>query len=213
MDTAIAQKRAALRRTGVDAHALPDSPLDLFTAWHDEWRAAGRDPAAAVLATADDRHRPSARWIDLARLDHGFVFFTSYTSRKSTDLAVHPVAELCFGWLDLARQVRVGGSVERLSPPDSDDHFASLPRPVQLLTWATDQRSPRAGRDSVHTRLAEVNGRFDGQEIPRPPTWGGLRLIPDTVEFWQGRSDEVHDRVLYRRPGERAPWTTEWISP
>lgn len=213
-DTAIAQRRAALRRTGLDADALPDSPLDLFSVWHDDWRAtAPHDPAAAVLATTDDRHRPSARWIDLAHVDHGFVLFTAYTSRKSTDLAVHPHAELCFGWLELARQVRVGGVVERLSPLESDDRFASLPRPVQVLAWSTDQRSPLAGRGSVHQRLTEVAGRFEGQEVPRPEFWGGLRLVPDSVEFWQGRSDEVHDRVLYRRPGAGAPWTTEWMSP
>ncbi|WP_229397564.1 pyridoxamine 5'-phosphate oxidase [Micromonospora okii] len=196
----------------LDPTTADRDPLAQFRSWYDQWRA-GRPaaPDAAVLATVDADGRPAARHVDLARLDHGFVFFTGLGSAKATDLAGNPHAELCFGWLSAGRQVRVGGTVEPLDALASDDHFTRLPRAVQTLAWASDQRSVLPDRAALRERVAEVADRFAGQELPRPDEWGGLRLLPDRVEFWQAQPHEAPDRVRYRRVD--GDWTIERLAP
>ncbi|WP_434740116.1 pyridoxine/pyridoxamine 5'-phosphate oxidase [Micromonospora sp. SH-82] len=196
----------------LDLTTVDDDPLRRLRSWYDQWRAGGHAaPDAAVLATVDPQGRPAARHVDVARLDDGVVFFTGLHSAKAVDLAANPNAELCFGWLAAGRQVRVGGTVERLDPLTDDDHFSRLPRPVQVLAWASDQRSTLTDRDDLRTRITEVADRFAGQEVPRPEAWGGLRLVPDRVEFWQGHPHDAPDRLRYRRDGDS--WTGERVSP
>ncbi|MEU7991295.1 pyridoxamine 5'-phosphate oxidase [Streptosporangium canum] len=205
---------ASYRRDGVDPGKLESDPLAQFRHWHDEWLGTG--PAAgqaAVLATADIHGRPSARWVDLAYVDHGFVFFTNYGSRKSADLAVNPQAALCFGWLEVGRQVRAEGGVARLTDVESDAFFAGLPRGVQLLSWASDQRRVVGDRDVLQAQLAQAGDRFSGQEVPRPAHWGGYRLTPEEVEFWQRRTDEIQDRFRYRREIVGDGWRSVQIAP
>ncbi|MGP4024141.1 pyridoxamine 5'-phosphate oxidase [Actinomadura sp. 3N407] len=179
---------------------LPTDPLRQFLRWQDEWRAANAQmPDSAVLATADHHGRPSARWVDVAYVDHGFVYFTNHASRKASDVAVNPVAALCFGWLDKGRQVRAEGPVSRLDEVESDAHFATLPRSIQLLAWSSDQCAEIGDRRVVRERFDAERDRFAGQEVPRPGHWGGYRLTPEEMEFWQRRADEIQDRLRYRR--------------
>lgn len=192
---------------------LPTDPLQQFTRWQEEQRAAEAQmpPASAVLATADHRGRPSARWVDVAYVDHGFVFFTGHGSRKASDVAVNPVAALCFGWLEKGRQVRAEGPVSRLNDVESDAYFATLPRGVQLLAWSSDQRAEIDDRQVVRERFDAERARFTGQEIPRPAHWGGYRLTPEEMEFWQRRADEIQDRLRYRRHEEG--WRVVRVAP
>ena len=191
---------------------LTADPIERFRSWHEEWAARKpADAAAAVLATADQRGRPSARYVDVARIDHGFVFFTNHGSRKGVDLAVNPHAELCFGWLEAGRQIRVFGPVSRLDDVESDAHFATLAQPLALMAWASDQRSTLEDPGALESRLAEVDERLRGQEIPRPLHWGGYRLLPEEAEFWEQRGRALPERTRYVRvAGE---WREERVSP
>lgn len=191
----------------------PADPLDRFRAWHGEWAATGPpDPAAAVLATVGRDGRPSARYVNVVRVDHGFVFFTDHRTRKAVDLTANPAAALCFGWLGQDRQVRVEGAVERLPGDECDERFAGLPRAVQVVLWASDGHSAVAGRDAVLARAAEVGRRFGDGPVPRPPAWGGYRLVPEVVEPWEGRDDHVHDRVRFTRAAG-GTWSVVRVAP
>ena len=210
----IAQLRAQYQRDGIDYHDLAADPIAQFKHWYEEWQGLGTfDPSAAALATADRVHRPSLRWVRLTQVDRGFVFFTDYRSRKATDLAVNPQAALCFGWLELARQVRVDGIVSKLSAVESDSYFARQPRSLQLLAMASDQRSVIPDREILRQRIRLTESEFAGRQIPRARDWGGYRLIPEEIEFWQGRDDNLHDRFRYRRNSPDAPWLIERVAP
>jgi pyridoxamine 5'-phosphate oxidase len=190
-----------------------DDPLARFRSWHESWVATGApDPAAAVLATAGRDGRPSARYVNVVRVDHGFVFFTDHRTRKAADLAANPSAALCFGFLGQDRQVRVEGTVERLPDGECDERFAGLPRAVQVVLWASDGHSAVAGRDAVLARVAELGERFGDGPLPRPPDWGGYRLVPEVVELWEGRDDHVHDRVRFRRAAGGG-WSVTRVAP
>jgi pyridoxamine 5'-phosphate oxidase len=214
--TETADTQAASASTSAIHAETLDNPLAQFHEWHAQWSSGNiTDPAAAaaVLATADAAGRPSARLVDIARVDHGFVFFTNYDSRKGTDLANNPLAALCFAWLTLGRQIRVEGAVERLTDVESDTFFATLSDCVQLLSWASDQRQTITDQDVLAQRLAEVDRRFAGQEIPRSRHWGGYRLVPDSIEFWQGQGDVHTERLRYRRPDADTEWIFERLMP
>jgi len=213
-DVDIALLRARLRVTGLDAEDLADDPLEQFGRWHTEWADTRPvDSNATVLCTVDPDGRPDGRYVDLARVDRGFVLLTDFDSPKALDLTANPHAALCFGWLALDRQVCVRGHVERLSDIDSDGYFGATPRPVQLLVWATDQSRSIGGRNVVEDRLVHARQRFAGQEIPRPRHWGGYRLIPYELEFWQGRANLVADRLLCQRSALSEPWTVARLAP
>jgi pyridoxamine 5'-phosphate oxidase len=189
-----------------------DDPITEFL------KAAGRaeaqqvDIAPVTLATADAQGRPSARIVLLRRADpRGFAFFTSYTSRKARDLAENPYAALCIHWPSLEEQIRIEGGVERLTPAESDEYFAGRPRGSQLGAWASDQSAVLASRDVLDERYLDVERRFEGVEVQRPPFWGGFRIVPDRVEFWLGRPDRLHDRVLYVR--DATGWRIERLYP
>ena len=177
-------------------------------------RAAARqvDTAPVALATADKDGRPSVRMVLLRGADErGFVFHTNYHSRKALELTENPHAALCVHWHSLEEQIRVEGSVERLSDAESEAYFTSRPRGSQLGAWASRQSAPLASREALEEEYRAVERRFEGKSVSRPPYWGGFRLIPTRIEFWFGRPDRLHDRLLYLRKGDG--WTIERLYP
>jgi len=188
-------------------------PFEKFSELFDRAREAETADATAVaLATVDGEGRPSARMVLLKGVDaRGFVFFTNYASRKASDLARNPRAALCFYWPALYTQVRAEGEVARVEEPESDAYFASRPRGHKLATWASRQSAVLADRRELLERYHEAEGRFGDGEIARPPWWGGFRLRPETIEFWHGFENRLHDRLLYRREGDA--WTIERLNP
>lgn len=192
---------------------LDPDPVIQFRRWFEDVVRAGQaEPEAMALATVG-RDGPSVRFVLLKDVDHrGFVFYTNYRSRKGADLAGQPDAALAWRWETLDRQVRVEGSVERVSEEESDVYFATRPRGSAIGAWASDQSAAIADRRVLEARVAEVEARFaDRTQPPRPPWWGGFRVQPRRVEFWQGRVSRLHDRFVYRRHGER--WVVERLSP
>lgn len=165
-----------------------------------------------VLATADREGRPSARTVLLKDVDQrGFVFYTNYESRKGKELKENPRAALVFNWLQLRRQVCIEGSVSRVSREESEAYFKTRPRGHQLGAWASRQSSVVSGREELDRRLAALEVQYQGKEIPLPPYWGGYRVTPERIEFWQGRANRMHDRLLYRR--QKDGWVLERLAP
>ena len=210
---------AALRReygdAGLDVPDLAADPVSMFRRWLSDTVAAGvHEPNAMVVASVSAQGRPSTRMVLLKAVDErGFVFYTNYESRKGRELDADPACSLLFPWHDLQRQVRAEGRAERVSGEESEAYFASRPRGSQLGAWASPQSEEVAGRDELEQRYAEVEARFAGSEVPLPPQWGGFRVVPDVVEFWQGRKGRMHDRLVYRRAGDEAPWSIERLAP
>lgn len=184
--------------------AVPDEPIALFESWladallaRDQGLLA--EPTAMVLATCDDG-RPSARTVLLKSVSRtGFVFFTNYQSRKGAEIAANPTVALLFGWYALQRQVRVEGVADMLSRAESEDYFSTRPRGSQLGAWASAQSSVVESREVLAEAYAAVGQRFEGQEVPCPPHWGGYLVTPSVVEFWQGQPSRMHDRLRYTR--------------
>jgi len=213
---------AARRREYCD-HALdvPDlapDPVSMFRQWFDDTVAAGlHEPNAMVVATVSPEGRPSSRMVLLKGVDErGFVFFTNYESRKAADLRANPHASLLFPWQDLQRQVRVEGMVSKVSAEESQAYFASRPRESQLGAWASPQSRVVASRSALDERYGGVLAQFaELDEVPLPAHWGGFRVAPYAVEFWQGRKGRMHDRLLYRRVEDdpHAPWTVDRLAP
>jgi pyridoxamine 5'-phosphate oxidase len=179
-------------------------PLELFREWFDAAREAGAQfPETMTLATATADGAPSARMVLLKGADEdGFVFFTGYGSRKAEELAANPRAALVFYWQPLGRQVRVEGPVERVSKEESAEYFATRPRGSQLAAWTSRQSRPLGDRAELERRYADVEREHEGREVPLPPHWGGFRLRPDAIEFWEHRDNRLHDRFRYTRARE-----------
>ena len=207
---------AALRR---DYSAAGLSELAVRDTWHAQlgrWFADAvaadlHEPNAVVLATSTPEGRPSARTVLLKAFDErGLTVYTNYTSRKGRELTANPFASLVLPWIDLQRQVVACGPVERISDEESAAYFMSRPRGAQLSAWASRQSTVIPSREDLVRRRAELEARF-GDDIPVPDFWGGFRLVPDTVEFWQGGPDRLHDRLQFRRDGD--DWVLERLSP
>jgi pyridoxamine 5'-phosphate oxidase len=189
---------------------LAVDPLEQFHTWYAEASAAVAVPEAMALATAGPSGAPSVRMVLLKGYDErGLVFYSHYTSRKGRELEANPQAALLFHWSPLGRQVRVEGRVERVSAEESDAYFGTRPRDAQLGAYASRQSEPLASREQLDERLGEVD--FDGP-VPRPPTWGGLLLMPTTWEFWQHRASRLHDRFRYERD-QSGGWRIERLFP
>jgi len=191
----------------------PESdPIALYLRLAERASTEGIDTAPAALATADAAGRPSVRIVLLRHADtRGFVFYTNYESRKGRDLAENPRAALTQHWPTLEEQIRVEGPIERVSAAESDAYFAGRPRESQLGAWASKQSAELEGRPALEALLQEMEQRFANQPVPRPPYWGGFRIIPERIEFWYGRSGRLHDRLLYTRTKDG--WDTSWLFP
>ena len=195
----------------LESRALPD-PIEQFRAWFADAAGAGvAEPNAMTLATAAPNGVPSARVVLLKGFDaRGFVFYTNYTSRKAQELEANPVASLCFFWQPLERQVRVTGRVERVSREESEAYFHSRPVAAQIGAWVSKQ-SREVSREKLERRNAELTAKYAGATVPLPDFWGGYRVTPLEMEFWQGRPSRLHDRLLYIRSGDR--WEIRRLSP
>jgi pyridoxamine 5'-phosphate oxidase len=199
----------AMNKTDVDRN-----PIKQFARWYDEVRANGvseQDATSMTLATASIDGHPSARIVLLKSFDDsGFVFYTNYLSRKANELDENPQASLLFYWSSFWRQVRIDGPVEKVSAAESEAYFQSRPLGSKLGAWASNQSTVIAGRDFLEARFAEFEKRF-GADVPRPPHWGGYQLKPTAIEFWQGRDNRLHDRLLYRL--QNGGWVIERLAP
>jgi pyridoxamine 5'-phosphate oxidase len=194
---------------------VPDplkEPIDQYLRAAARAAAEGVDTAPAALATADRTGRPSVRIVLLRGVDErGFVFYTNYGSRKAREITENPVASLCQHWPTLEEQIRIDGPVELVDSAESDRYFAGRPRDSQIGAWASDQSAALESRAVLEARFAEVDARYAGQPVPRPPFWGGFRLVPDRMEFWYGRPGRLHDRLQYLRTPDG--WTTRYLFP
>jgi pyridoxamine 5'-phosphate oxidase len=192
---------------------MVDDPIALFDAWYAEAKTSEpNDPNAMALATADAEGRPSVRMVLLkGHGADGFVFYTNRDGRKAADLAANPHAALLFHWKSLRRQVRVEGAVSLATDAQSDAYFASRGRDSQIGAWASDQSRPLPDRATFERRVAEVAARFEGQDVPRPPFWGGYVVAAERIEFWQDRAHRLHERRLFVRDG--GGWTEGLLYP
>jgi pyridoxamine 5'-phosphate oxidase len=204
----VPDNRKLLSENGVEL-----DPVAQFARWYETTLDAVKPlPDAVALATASRAGHPSLRMVLLKSFDaHGFVFYTNYHSRKGRELARNARAALLFYWSGLERQVRVEGSVTKIPARESDDYFATRPRGSQLSAWASAQSESVTGRGALERRYAAIARKYP-DTVPRPPHWGGYRLAPATMEFWQGREDRLHDRIVYRR-GPRGRWVIERLAP
>ena len=210
----VARLRKEYTRAGLKESDTHPNPIEQFRTWFDEALAANlHEPNAMTLATSTPHGRPSVRVVLLKGFDErGFVFYTNYEGRKGEELEANPYCALLFYWGELERQVRVEGRVGRLPDEESDAYFAGRPRGSQLGAWASEQSRPVKERGALEERLRELEAEYEGREVPRPPFWGGYRVEPEVIEFWQGRENRLHDRLRYRRSGNGG-WRRERLQP
>ena len=213
MSANIADLRKEYTKNGLSEEDVKDNPTEQFQNWFDAALDSGLpEPNAMHLSTVSEEGRPSSRIVLLKELDDkGFVFYTNYHSKKGRDLAVNPFASLTFFWVDLERQVRIEGKVTKVSVQESDDYFAIRPRGSQIGSWVSHQSEIIPSRDVLEQKQREYEQQFVDRVVPRPPHWGGYRLIPDRVEFWQGRPGRLHDRIVYDLRAEK--WAISRLAP
>ena len=201
-----------MRRTLLETE-VPGDPFVLLREWLEHARTSGlSEPWAMALATTTRDGRPSVRMVLLKAIDEGgLVFFTSYESRKSAELIANPRASLLFFWDDLARQIRIEGQVTKVSADTSREYFATRPWMSRIAAWASKQSATIEGREELESAVKRYEKEFHGVEVPLPPHWGGFRLIPEQIEFWQGRENRLHDRLQYTRSGNE--WRMVRLAP
>jgi pyridoxamine 5'-phosphate oxidase len=211
----IADLRREYARARLDEADVSHDPIVEFARWFAEAQEAQvTDANAMTLATATAEGSPSARIVLLKAFDErGFVFFTDYRSRKGAELEANPRAALVFYWAELDRQVRITGGVALTSHKESERYFRSRPLGSRLGAWASHQSRVIPGRASLEADLREIEARFEDGDVPLPPHWGGYRVVPDAIEFWQGRESRLHDRIRYVREGGGKGWRVERLSP
>ena len=209
----IADLRKDYVRESLDEKDVARDPIVQFARWFQEALNSGfTEPNAMTLATADAQGHPSARILLLKGYDaRGFVFFTNYESRKGRELEENPYASLLFHWVELERQVRIEGRVEKVAPEESEEYYRSRPLGSRVGAWASPQSRVLADRASLERRLGELTQQL-GEDPPRPPHWGGYRLVPECLEFWQGRPSRLHDRVRYALVSA-GNWRIERLAP
>jgi pyridoxamine 5'-phosphate oxidase len=211
----LARLRREYESAGLEESALPPEPMTLFHSWLAEGAAAAlAEVNAMVVSTVGVDGAPSSRLVLCKQADErGFVFFTNYNSRKVLELSARQAVSLLFPWHALGRQVRVEGIATRTDPVESAAYFASRPRGAQLSAWASRQSAVTSDRAELERRVAELDLEYAGRDVPCPPYWGGIRVAPRVVEFWQGRADRLHDRLVYRREESAGAWSVVRLQP
>lgn len=214
MDKNIANLRQDYTLQGLSENEIDSNPFAQFKEWFDEALSADiLEPNAMTVATTTPEGKPSARMVLLKDFDaRGFVFYTNYNSQKAQELAENPQAALVFWWAELQRQVRICGRVEKISDSESDKYFYSRPLGSRLGAWASNQSEVVESREVLEQQLQDLKEKYQDREIPRPSHWGGIRVIPTEIEFWQGRSSRLHDRLVYTRNYDDG-WKIERLSP
>ncbi|MEC4812590.1 MAG: pyridoxamine 5'-phosphate oxidase [Scytonema sp. PMC 1069.18] len=214
MEKTIADLRKDYHLQGLSKTEIDPNPFIQFKKWFDQALTAQlTEPNAMTIATATPDGRPSARMVLLKGFDQrGFVFYTNYNSQKGQELAKNPQASLVFWWAELERQVRISGHIEKVSENESNEYFYSRPLNSRLGAWASNQSQVIESRDVLEQQMQELQIKYQEREIPRPPHWGGFRVIPQEIEFWQGRSNRLHDRLRYTYV-EDGDWKIERLSP
>ncbi|MEW6498062.1 MAG: pyridoxamine 5'-phosphate oxidase [Cyanobacteriota bacterium] len=214
MDTSVANLRKEYTFQGLSETDVNPNPLEQFKLWFDQALAARLpEPNAMTIATATLDGKPSARMVLLKDYDErGFVFYTNYESQKGQQLRENPWGAIIFWWAELERQVRIEGRVEKVSYAETEAYFRSRPKGSQLGAWVSNQSQAIESREVLEQRLQQLKEEYENKEVPRPPHWGGFRVIPDMIEFWQGRPSRLHDRLLYQRE-ENGTWTIQRLSP